>query len=124
MDFVNGKQKQVTGVSVEMATKLARMTLDQMEPIEGGRTFSAPKDDIRFYVTHIYAGENYLSRGPHDCTGKPEIIEWIEWEGTANDIRDKLNAGETEFTVDNHSVKYSGDTLEITNEQEDQPEKD
>ena len=89
-----------------------------------GDVFVNPKDDIGFYVTHIYAGENYLSRGPHDLTGRPEIIEWIEYEGTANDIRDKLNAGETEFTIDNHSVKYFEDKLEISNEQEDQPEKD
>ncbi len=31
------------GVSVEMATELGRETLDQMEPIEGGRVFPAPE---------------------------------------------------------------------------------
>ncbi len=30
--------------------------------------------------------------------------------------------GETEFIVDDYSVKYSEDKLEITSEQEDQPE--
>ena len=38
------EDKLRTGVSVEMATELARMTLDQMEPIEGGRAIPAPEE--------------------------------------------------------------------------------
>ena len=37
-------RSEVTGVSIEMATELARMTLDQVKPIEGGRLFAAPEE--------------------------------------------------------------------------------
>ncbi len=39
------EDSDVLGVSVEMATEIARETLDQMEPLEGGRVFAPPEGD-------------------------------------------------------------------------------
>ena len=70
--------------------------------------------DIGFYVTHIYAGENYLSCGPHDKYGKPAICQHIMDEWAANAMKNKLNNGETEFRVDRYEVNYCNGKLKVT----------
>ena len=44
-----------------------------------------------WYVTHIYAGENYLERGPYDEDGIPATCLQMMWEGQANYLREYLN---------------------------------
>ena len=45
----------------------------------------------KWYVTHIYRGENYLAKGPHDENGKPAICLQMMWEDQANYLKNFLN---------------------------------
>ncbi len=49
----------------------------------------------KWYVTHIYAGENYLMRGPHGPKGEPKECHHFSCERCANVARDILNRGQS-----------------------------
>ena len=73
--------------------------------------------DEKWYVTHVFRGENYLAKGPHGDKGEPTSCFQMMWEGQANDVRDILNNLEKEVkSLKMTMLIHAGDICSANNE--------
>lgn len=70
----------------------------------------------KWYVTHVFRGENYLGRGPYDENGEPADFLQMMWEGQAQYLRDLLNGLEKENKFLNRRVVKDDSLLKINDD--------